>query len=182
MRKISIPILIVILALVGFNAGAAEVGGVLSAPAGQVAGRQLHFESRTTRDIFMARTDNQGRFEAELPPGNYALRGESGTIFVPEIVIAGLEPVNLGTVNQPTGFNPFRIFQMEDVVEVLVHTPAPSTAYVMSQAAGIRTTVPIPPVSGASSQKGGAGGMPSSAPSAPVSTAIDSQLTPVPPR
>ncbi len=177
MRKISIPVFIAILALVcgGFNARAAEVGGVLSAPSGQVAGRELHFENHASRDIFMAPTSDKGEFEADLPPGIYSLRGERGTIFGPEIVVAGPEPVDLGTVNQPTGCNPLRIFQMEGVVPVLVHTPAPSTAYLTSEAAGISSTLPVPPVTGAFSQQGGAGGAP---PSMPAAT--NSQLTPVP--
>jgi hypothetical protein len=183
MRKFSIPLFIAILALVcaAFNARAAQVSGVLAAPSGQVAGRQLHFENHATRDIYMAPTSGQGQFEADLPPGIYSLRGERGTIFVPTIIVfAGEEPVNLGTVNQPTGFNPLAIFQLEGVVPVLINTPAPSTAYLTSEAGPISTILPVPPVSGAFSQQGGAGGAPVLAP-APM-PATNSQLTPVPPR
>jgi hypothetical protein len=183
MQKISLPVFIVILALAcgGFKARAAEVGGVLAAPSGQVAGRELHFENHATRDIFMASTSSKGEFSAELPPGSYSLRGERGTIVVPRIDVVGPEPVNLGTVNQPSGFNPLAIFQLEGVVPVLVRTPAPSTAYLTSEAAGISSMLPVPPVTGSFSQKGGAGGAPPSMPAtgeAPASS--DYELTPVP--
>lgn len=181
MRKISIPVFVAIFALLcgGFNVRAAEVGGVLAAPSGQIAGRQLHFENHATRDIFMAPTSDKGEFRADLPPGIYSLRGERGTIFVPAIVVFGDQPVNLGTVNQPTGFNPLRIFQLEGLAPVLVYTPAPSTAYLTSEAAGISTTLPVAPVTGAFSQKGCAGGAPVFAP-AQMPPATNSQLTPVP--
>ncbi|HTW86719.1 MAG TPA: hypothetical protein VMD75_01820 [Candidatus Binataceae bacterium] len=184
MRKFSIPLLIAIVALVcgARNARAAQVSGVLAAPSGQIAGRQLHFENHATRDIYMAPTSNQGQFEADLPPGVYSLRGERGRIFVPRIVVfAGEEPVNLGTVNQPTGFNPFVIFQLEGVAPVLINTPAPSTAYLTSEAGPISTLLPVPPVTGAFSQKGGAGGAPVFAP-VPIAPPTNSQLTPVLPR
>ncbi|HUY18430.1 MAG TPA: hypothetical protein VMV15_04310 [Candidatus Binataceae bacterium] len=178
MRKSSIPVLVTILALLcgGFNVRAAQVSGVLSDPGGQIAGRQLHFQNHATRDIYMAPTSNHGAFQADLPPGSYSLRGERGKIFVPEIVVIGREAVSLGTVNQPTGFNPLRIFQLEGVVPVLVYTPAPSTAYLRSESGMVSSILTVAPVTGEFSQKGGAGGAPSFAPAA----ATNSKLTPIP--
>ena len=182
MRKSSFPVLITVLALMcgAFDAGAAQVGGMLSAPSGQIAHRELHFENHATRDIFMAPTSDRGEFSADLPPGIYSLRGERGTIFVPEIIVEA-DPVNLGTVNQPTGFNPWRIFQMEGVVKVLVHTPAPSTAYLTSEAEGIGSMMPAVPMPGPVSQPGGVASPPPSVPAAsPAPASTSSRLMPVP--
>jgi len=190
MHKLSIAVLAVVVALAGlaFNLGAAEVGGVFSAAEGGSAGRQLHFQNRATRDIYMAVSDRNGAFSTDLPPGTYSLRGQRGKIFVPRIVV-GDAPINLGTVNQPTGFNPLRIFQMEGVAPVLVYTPAPSTAYLAGAAEGISAVLPIAPVTGEFSQKGGAGGAPitpgagnPTPPPAnnPATPPASSQLKPVP--
>ena len=176
----SIIALVVILALGGaaLNADAAQVGGVLSDPAGQIAGRQLHFQNQATRDIYMAVTDSRGRFSTDLPPGIYNLRGQRGTIFVPTILVAS-EPVNLGTVSKPTGWNPLRIFELEGVAPVIVRTPAPATAYLANEE-GISAMLPAPPVTGAFSQKGGAGGAPSLPPSISPAPPASSQLMPLP--
>jgi hypothetical protein len=178
--RFSIAALGVILALGGavYNADAARVGGVLSDPAGQIAGRQLHFQNQATRDIYMAVTDSQGRFSTNLPPGIYDLRGQRGTIFVPTIPVAS-DPVNLGTVSKPTGWNPLRIFQLEGVAPVIVRTPAPSTAYLANEE-GVSTLLPAPPVTGTFSQKGGAGGAPSLPPASSQAPPASSQLMPVP--
>jgi hypothetical protein len=163
------------------NAGAAQVGGTLSDPAGQIAGRQLHFQNQATRDIYMAVTDARGRFATDLPAGIYALRGQRGTIFVPSIIVAD-EAVNLGTVSKPTGWNPLRIFQLEGVAPVIVHTPAPATAYLANEE-GISALLPAEPVTGAFSQKGGAGGapaLPAPSPATNPAPPASSQLMPVP--
>ncbi|GEM_PF-5622742 len=157
-------------------ANAAQVGGTLSGN----AGHQLHFENRATRDIYMAVTDRNGAFAVDLPPGIYDLRGQRGTIFVPRILVAD-QAINLGAVSKPTGFNPMRLFQYEGVAPVLVYTPAPATAYLPGGAEGITAILPSAPVTGAFSQKGGAGGTPIT-PSAgnPTPPPASSQLTPVP--
>ena len=108
-------------------AGAATVTGRLTASSGAVAGRQLHFENRVTSDIFLAPVSADGTFSADLPPGQYQLRDERGTVMVPDINV-GEANLSLGNVSAPSGWNPLGIFDSERVGEAIVRSPAPSTA------------------------------------------------------
>jgi hypothetical protein len=188
-RTLAIALLTFAAALAGTasRVSAAEVSGVLAADEGGIAGRQLHYENRATRDIYMAVTDRDGSFSADLPPGIYDLRGQRGTIFMPAIIVTDAA-VKLGTVSKPTGFNPTRLFQYQGIAPVLVYTPAPSTAYLGGAIEGISTVLPVAPVTGEFSQKGGAGGTPimpgagnpMPPPMAPAAPPSNSRLTPVP--
>ncbi|MBF6569019.1 MAG: hypothetical protein IVW54_09100 [Candidatus Binataceae bacterium] len=153
---------------------AEEVSGVLAVSSGPVAGRELHFENQATRDVFMAPSSGTGAFSADLPPGIYDLRGERGKVYLRDIIVSDA-PIELGTINHPSGFNPMWLFQMEGVQNVLVNTPAPGTADLMRTGqTGIDSNLPIPPVTGEWSQKGGAGALPQQTnPATPPVSSLD---------
>jgi len=110
------------------NAGAANVSGVMSYRDGKAADkRQLHYENRITNDIYVAPTNPDGSFTADLPPGIYDLRAERGVIIAYNIRV-GDEDLNIGHVVEPAMLNPMRPFQREGVAESIVDNAAPATA------------------------------------------------------
>ncbi len=110
------------------SAQAALVSGILTTPDGHPASdRQIHFENRVSGVLYLMRTDSDGKFSAHLPPGVYDLRQERGTI-----IRAGIE-VNkpngdLGKVPEPVGGFWFDPFELEELGERIVNSPAPATA------------------------------------------------------
>ena len=110
------------------SAGAANVSGVMSYRNGKAADkRQLHYEDRTTGDIYVAPTNPDGSFTADLPPGTYDLRAERGVIIAYKIQV-GEADLNIGHVVEPTLLDPLRPFQHEGVAESIVDSAAPATA------------------------------------------------------
>ena len=110
------------------SAGAANVSGVMSYRNGKAADkRQLHYENRTTSDIYVAPTNPDGSFTADLPPGVYDLRAERGVIIASKIHV-GDQDINIGHVVEPPLFDPLRPFQREGVAESIVDNAAPATA------------------------------------------------------
>ena len=110
------------------SAGAANVSGVMSYRNGKPADkRQLHYENRTTSDIYVAPTNPDGSFTADLPPGVYDLRAERGVIIASKIYV-GDQDINIGHVVEPPLFDPLRPFQREGVAESIVDNAAPATA------------------------------------------------------
>ena len=130
-NKISFAVSIAIIAatLAGLrSAGAANVSGIMSYRNGKAADkRQLHYENRTTNDIYVAPTNPDGSFTADLPPGVYDLRAERGVIIADKIRV-GDKDVNIGHVVEPAMLNPMRPFQREGVAESIVDNAAPATA------------------------------------------------------
>lgn len=121
--------LLTALAIAASSARAATVTGFLTTYHGQRApNRQIHFENRVTKDIFLARTGKDGAFSAELPAGYYSVRLERGAIVT--TVRVGLQPVDVGRVKIPAPLYPPRLFQLQGLGEAIVTSPAPSTANV----------------------------------------------------
>ena len=110
------------------NAGAANVSGIMSyRNGGAAAKRQLHYENRTTGDIYVAPTNPDGSFTADLPPGLYDLRAERGVILAYKIRVDNAD-LNVGHVVEPAPLDYHRPFQHEGVAEAIVDNPAPATA------------------------------------------------------
>jgi len=110
------------------NAGAANVSGIMSYRNGSAATkRQLHYEDRTTGDIYVAPTNPDGSFTADLPPGLYDLRAERGVILAYKIRVDSAD-VNVGHVVEPAPLDVMRPFQREGVADAIVENPAPATA------------------------------------------------------
>lgn len=109
-------------------AGAAIVSGSMAYRNGKAAEkRQLHFENRVTGDMYVAPTEPDGSFSADLPPGFYDLRAERGVILKRKIRVDQSD-LNLGRVVEPVPLDVHRPFQREGVAETIVVSPAPSTA------------------------------------------------------
>ena len=107
------------------GAFAANVSGILTGADGRPAGgSQIHFEQRLTHDLFLLRTDSDGKFSIDLPPGAYDLRGDRGAMISAGIVVDDGD-LALGKLVACGGWS---IFHREGVPEGLVTTPAPSTA------------------------------------------------------
>ena len=110
------------------NAGAAIVSGIMSYQDGKAAAkRQLHYENRVTRDIYVAPTEPDGSFSADLPPGLYDLRAERGVILAYKIRVDSAD-LNIGHVVEPAPLDYHRPFQHEGVADAIVENPAPATA------------------------------------------------------
>jgi hypothetical protein len=110
------------------NAGAAVVSGTMSYQDGKVAAkRQLHYENRVTGDVYVAPTESDGSFSADLPPGLYDLRAERGVILRHDIKVNN-QDLTVGHVIEPSPFDFHRPFQHEGVGEAIVENPAPATA------------------------------------------------------
>ena len=89
--------------------------------------RQLHYENRTTGDIYVAPTNPDGSFTADLPPGLYDLRAERGVILAYKIRVDTTD-LNVGHVVEPAPLDVMRPFQREGVADAIVVNPAPATA------------------------------------------------------
>jgi hypothetical protein len=114
-------------------ASAANVSGALITPQGQPApSRDLHFENRITRDIYLCPTHQDGSFRQNLPPGQYDLRAERGAIVASSIRVTDAD-LSLGKLTEPSPYSPWRILELEDIAPSLLTSPAPSTAYLMTQ-------------------------------------------------
>lgn len=133
------------------SAQAALVSGMLTTPGGHPASdRQIHFENRVTGVLYLVQTDSDGKFSTHLPPGVYDLRQEHGTIIRAGIGIDKAD-ADLGKVAEPVGGFWFDPFELEELGERIIDSPAPSTAN----------------LPGANLPGGGAGTRPAAAPSSP---------------
>ena len=113
-------------------ARAANVSGLMSYRDGKPADkRQLHYENRVTSDIYVAPTNPDGSFTADLPPGFYDLRAERGLVLASKIRVDNKD-LNIGHVVEPAPLDVRRPFEREGVAESLVESPAPATANVIS--------------------------------------------------
>lgn len=113
-------------------AGAAIVSGLMSYRDGRPADkRQLHYENLVTSDIYVAPTEPDGTFKADLPPGIYDLRAERGLILASGIRVDAAD-VNIGHVVEPAPLDVLRPFEREGVAEAIVDSPAPATANITS--------------------------------------------------
>jgi hypothetical protein len=109
-------------------ARAANISGSMVYRNGAAADkRQLHFENRTTGDMYVAPTQPDGTFIADVPPGFYDLRAERGVILVRKIRI-DQNDVNVGRVIEPPMLDVHRPFQREGVAGSQLVSPAPATA------------------------------------------------------
>jgi hypothetical protein len=141
---------LVILAAVTTPAFAMRVGGTLISPTGQpINSRDLHFQDCVTYDIYLSPTHVDGSFAAQLPPGCYQLRNETGAIIIHRIYVTKYD-VNVGRVHEEPS-NPFAAFFVRQTIfPTLLTSPAPSTAYVFTRdtAAGLLPAsaekVPVP--------------------------------------
>jgi len=107
---------------------AANVNGTMTYASGSPATRrQLHYENRTTGDMYVAPTTPDGAFTADIPPGLYDLRAERGVILKHKIRVEK-DDLNIGRVVEPSPFDVRRIFQHQSVAEAIIVSPAPSTA------------------------------------------------------
>ncbi len=113
-------------------ARAAVISGTFTYDDGTPAKRrQLHFENSATGDMYIAPTDPNGVFSADLPPGLYDLRAERGVILKASITV-GDSDLNVGKVVEPAPLDLRRPFQHQGVAEAIVQSPAPSTANLKS--------------------------------------------------
>jgi hypothetical protein len=114
-------------------AHAARVSGALSGyeSAAPEANRELHFENALTHDVYLAPTNSDGTFAAELPPGLYHLRAERGVILKPAIAVANAG-VALGAVSEAAPCAPWRLWQRQQLAPAQLASPAPATAYLMT--------------------------------------------------
>jgi hypothetical protein len=154
------------------------VSGMLTDPHGQPLARvELHFQGRVDPDIFTVRTRANGSFSTALPPGTYDLRDEHGAIIAEELTV-GRSAVSLGQLESPAPLAPTRLFDRQEIGEVIVKTPAPSGAYVPAPGEA-PTSVAVMPIANPLVQGGAAGGKPM-APAQVVPMGIEQQLQ-VPP-
>jgi hypothetical protein len=115
-------------AVSALTASAANVSGMMSYRNGAPADkRQLHYENRVTGDMYVAPTNPDGTFTANIPPGLYDLRAERGVILARKIRVESAD-VNIGHVVEPVPLDVHRPFQREGVAEAIIVSPAPSTA------------------------------------------------------
>ena len=120
------------LAAGGRIAGAANVSGTMSYRNGKPADkRQLHYENRVTSDIYVAPTQPDGSFTADLPPGLYDLRAERGVVLASKIRV-DRDDINVGHVVEPAPLDVRRPFQHEGVADSILDSPAPATANLTS--------------------------------------------------
>ena len=121
------------------SAFAMRVGGVLVNGTGQPLGsRDLHFQNCVTYDIYLSPTHEDGSFAAQLPPGCYQLRNETGAIIDHHIYVTKYD-VSVGRVHEEPS-NPLAgLFEMQSIFPTMLTSPAPSTAYVFTRdnAAGL---------------------------------------------
>jgi len=132
---IALSMAFVVATLAGLrSAGAAIVSGTMSYQNGRAAEkRQLHYENRVTGDIYVAPTNPDGSFAADLPPGVYDLRAERGVILAYKIRV-DKQDVSVGHVVEPAPLDYHRPFQHEGVGEAIVENPAPATANLSGRA------------------------------------------------
>jgi hypothetical protein len=113
-------------------ARAANVSGVMSYRDGKAADkRQLHYENLVTSDIYVAPTQPDGSFTADLPPGWYDLRAERGLVLAGGIRVDNAD-INIGHVVEPAPLDVRRAFERESVGEAILDSPAPATANITS--------------------------------------------------
>ncbi len=139
------------LMLVAARAEATMVSGVYVAREGgkALADHQLHFENRISRDIFLARTGNDGSFASDLPPGTYDLRAERGLIVKSKIVVGDSE-LNVGRVTDGAPFDVRRPFEREGIGPTILDTAAPATAHLEKETAPMPSSAASPAQSAAS--------------------------------
>jgi len=127
-------------------ARAAQVSGKLTGYENStpLAKRDLHFENRVTHDIYVAPTDAQGSFGAELPPGEYQLRAERGAILTSAIAV-GSADIPLGSVSELAPYAPSRLWDLQSIAPAQLTSAAPSTANIMTRdASGFVASVAPP--------------------------------------
>src|SRR5271155_1935485 len=113
---------------VALGAQAALVSGILTTADGRpAADRQLHFENRITGILYLVRTDPDGKFAADLPPGIYDLRRERGPIIRAGIGVDDTSG-DLGKVSETSADFWSHLFEFESLGERIVDSPAPATA------------------------------------------------------
>jgi len=121
------------------SALAMRVGGILVNSTGQpLSSRDLHFQNCVTYDIYLSPTHEDGSFAAQLPPGCYQLRNETGAIIDHHIYVTKYD-VSVGRVHEEPS-NPLAgLFEMQSIFPTMLTSPAPSTAYVFTRdnAAGL---------------------------------------------
>ncbi|MGA2410705.1 MAG: hypothetical protein ABSG46_10005 [Candidatus Binataceae bacterium] len=112
---------------------AMRVGGTLVSPTGQpVASRDLHFQNCITGDIYLSPTHGDGSFGAQLPPGCYQLRSETGAI-VEEPIIVTDSDLALGRLPENSPNYLLRVWQSQSIFPSLLTSPAPSTAFILTR-------------------------------------------------
>jgi hypothetical protein len=116
------------------RAQAGTVSGRLFNRDGKALGdHQLHFENRISGDIYLARTEGDGSFSTELPPGSYDLRAERGLVVKSNIVVDASD-VGIGQIFEGAPLDLRRPFEREGIGPSLVDTGAPATAHLHAAA------------------------------------------------
>ncbi|HVN63880.1 MAG TPA: hypothetical protein VMT58_04540 [Candidatus Binataceae bacterium] len=129
---VSVPmaVAIAVSAIFAGVAAAAVVSGSMVYRDGSPAlNRQLHFENQVSHDMYVAPTEDGGKFQADLPPGDYDLRAERGAVIKDQIAV-GDSSRDVGEVMEPARFDPRRLFELEGVAGTILEFAAPSTANV----------------------------------------------------
>jgi len=113
---------------VAIGAQAALISGVLTTVDGQPASdRQIHFENRVSGTLYLVRTNADGAFSADLPPGLYDLRRETGPVIRAGIAVDESSH-DLGKVPESEVSFWSHLFELESLGERTVKSPAPATA------------------------------------------------------
>ncbi len=150
----SAAVMVLMFAVIGAlpsSAMAARVSGVLTGYENStpLTSRDLHFQNIITGDSYLSPTHSDGSFSASLPPGTYRLRTETGAILMNSIVVGG-SGIDLGRINELAPLAPQRLWQSQTIAPTRLHSPAPSTAYLMTsdttRLPASATTVPKPEI------------------------------------
>jgi len=173
--------------IVPVTAGAGQVSGTLTSynSTAPEPSRDLHFQNRYSRDIYLSPSHTDGSFAQDLPPGIYDLRTETGVILRSSINV-GRDKVALGIVNEAAPVAPARLFERQTLAPTILTSPAPSTAYVMTLDATVpssnSTLVPKPEIDWAQSPSALTAEAPPPAPVAPpINSGVMPKLNPNPP-
>ena len=173
--------------IVPVAAGAGQVSGTLTGynSTAPEPSRDLHFQNRYTRDIYLSPSHTDGSFAQDLPPGIYDLRTETGVILKSSINV-GRDKLPLGIVNEAAPLAPGRLFERQTLAPSILTSPAPSTAYVMTLDATVpssnSTLVPKPEIDWAQAPSALTAEAPPPVPVAPpINSAVMPKLSPNPP-
>jgi hypothetical protein len=93
--------------------------------------RDLHFQNVVTQDTYLSPSHKDGSFAAQLPPGVYDIRTESGVILMNSVVVGDVD-VAVGPVHEAGPYSERRIFERQAIAPSILTSPAPSTAFIMT--------------------------------------------------
>jgi hypothetical protein len=125
---LALTMILIGMSSIAIGAQAALISGVLTTADGHPASdRQIHFEDRVSGTLYLVRTTSDGAFSADLPPGFYDLRRESGPVIRAGIAVDESNH-DLGKVPESEVNFWSHLFELESLGERVAKSPAPATA------------------------------------------------------